>query len=43
MGVQWDGMGEMNSSHISFSYLLCDLGQVTSLGQKTCEEDGVSR
>lgn len=33
-------MGDLNPSS-KLSYLLCDLGQVTSLGLSTCEEDGI--
>lgn len=37
-GVRWNERSELR---LYLSYVLCDLGQVTSLGLSICEEDGV--
>lgn len=38
----FDGMGwdERSELQLQLSYMLSELGQVTSLGLRTCEEDG---
>lgn len=37
-GMGWDERSELQ---LQLSYMLCDLGQVTSLGLRICEEDEV--